>query len=194
MFTELHWIDGPWPGRLAISARPRGGDWLEDELMSWRAAGVTKVVSLLTPDEEEALGLEREKEASLDAGLSFVSFPIVDRSVPSSDEKATRLIEELDSDLTPRRTRGGALPPGNRTLGTHRIGHPGGARSRTGRCHPASQPRPRGHGSRNSAADRLDQRRFSESLERRRLPFRASLAAAPFRNPAGNARCLPSQW
>jgi len=100
MFTELHWIDGPWPGRLAISARPRGGDWLEDELMSWRAAGVTKVVSLLTPDEEEALGLEREKEASLDAGLSFVSFPIVDRSVPSSDEKATRLIEELDSDLT----------------------------------------------------------------------------------------------
>jgi len=100
MFTELHWIDGPWPGRLAISARPRGGDWLEDELMSWRAAGVTKVVSLLTPDEEEALGLEYEKQASLNAGLAFLSFPIADRSVPSSDEGATRLIEELDSELT----------------------------------------------------------------------------------------------
>jgi len=100
MFTEPHWIDGPWPGRLAISARPRGGDWLEDELKGWRAAGITKVVLLLTPDEEVALGLEREKQASLDAGLSFLSFPIVDRSVPSSDERAMCLIEELDSDLT----------------------------------------------------------------------------------------------
>jgi len=100
MFTELHWIDGPWPGRLAISARPRGGDWLVDELKGWRAAGVTKVVSLLTPDEEDALGLEYEKQASLDAGLAFLSFPIVDRSVPSSDDEATGLIEELDNALT----------------------------------------------------------------------------------------------
>jgi len=28
MLTELHWVDGPWPGRLAVAARPRGGDWL----------------------------------------------------------------------------------------------------------------------------------------------------------------------
>jgi protein-tyrosine phosphatase len=100
MFTDLHWIDGPWPGRLAISARPRGGDWLEDELKSWRNAGVSKVVSLLTTDEEEALGLEREGQRSLDTGLSFRSFPIVDRSVPSSNEKACRLIEEIEGDLT----------------------------------------------------------------------------------------------
>jgi len=100
VFNELYWIDGPWPGRLAISARPRGGDWLEDELKSWRAAGVTKVVSLLTPGEEDALGLEQEKQAALEAGLFFLSFPIVDRSVPSSDGEATRVIEELDGDLT----------------------------------------------------------------------------------------------
>jgi protein-tyrosine phosphatase len=100
VFNELYWIDVPWPGRLAISARPRGGDWLEDELKSWRAAGVTKVVSLLTPGEEDALGLEQEKQAALEAGLFFLSFPIVDRSVPSSDGEATRVIEELDGDLT----------------------------------------------------------------------------------------------
>jgi len=61
MYTELYWIEGPWPGRLAISARPRGGDWLEDEVKSWRRAGLDIIVSLLTPDEEEALDLQREK-------------------------------------------------------------------------------------------------------------------------------------
>jgi protein-tyrosine phosphatase len=100
VFTELYWIDGPWAGRLAISARPRGEDWLEDELKSWRAAGITEVVSLLTPDEEESLGLEREEKAALDAGLLFLRFPIVDRSVPASAEDAARVIEHLDSDLT----------------------------------------------------------------------------------------------
>ena len=31
--------------------RPRGGDWLEDEIQAWRRSGVGVVVSLLTPDE-----------------------------------------------------------------------------------------------------------------------------------------------
>ena len=62
--------------------------------------GITTVVSLLTPDEDEALGLEREKQRSLDVGLSFRSLPIVDRSVPASTGDAARLIEELDSDLS----------------------------------------------------------------------------------------------
>ena len=34
-------------GRLAIMARPRAGDWLEDEISGWRAQGVEIVVSLL---------------------------------------------------------------------------------------------------------------------------------------------------
>jgi hypothetical protein len=28
----LYWIEGPWTGRLAISARPRGWDWLQDDV------------------------------------------------------------------------------------------------------------------------------------------------------------------
>ncbi len=51
MRTDLYWIDGPWNGRLAIAARPRGGDWLDDEVGSWRQAGLDMMVSLLTPDE-----------------------------------------------------------------------------------------------------------------------------------------------
>ena len=28
----VYWLDGPWLGRLAIVARPRGDEWLTDEL------------------------------------------------------------------------------------------------------------------------------------------------------------------
>ena len=49
--TELHWVDGPWPGKLAMAARPRGGEWLQDELEGWRLAGVHTILSLLTPEE-----------------------------------------------------------------------------------------------------------------------------------------------
>ena len=26
MPAGLYWIDGPWPGKLAVAARPRGGE------------------------------------------------------------------------------------------------------------------------------------------------------------------------
>jgi hypothetical protein len=53
--TELHWVEGAWPGKLAMAARPRGGDWLQDELADWRRSGVNTVFSLLTEEEEHDL-------------------------------------------------------------------------------------------------------------------------------------------
>lgn len=32
MLTNLHWVNGPWPGRFALAARRRGDDWLEEEI------------------------------------------------------------------------------------------------------------------------------------------------------------------
>jgi protein-tyrosine phosphatase len=58
------------------------------------------VVSLLTPDEEEALDLQGEEQFCRDSGLDFRSFPIVDRGVPSPEVKGLPLIEQLDHDLT----------------------------------------------------------------------------------------------
>jgi len=99
MRTELYWIEGPWRGRLAIMPRPRGGDWLEDEIQSWRRAGVDVVVSLLTLEEQTELNLTEEKALCRANGIDFVSFPIVDRSVPSSaeafSEQVTKLAEQL---------------------------------------------------------------------------------------------------
>jgi len=68
-------------------------------MKSWRVAGLDTVVSLLTPDEEEALDLQGEEQYCRDNGLEFRAFPIIDRSVPASDVDAVRLIEQLDADL-----------------------------------------------------------------------------------------------
>jgi protein-tyrosine phosphatase len=99
MRTELYWIDGVWPGRLAIMPRPRGGDWLEDEIQGWRRATVNVVVSLLTCEEQSELTLGEEEPLCRANGIAFVSFPIVDRSIPSSFEalsdQITKLAEQL---------------------------------------------------------------------------------------------------
>ena len=100
MRSDLYWIDGPWLGRLAISSRPRGGDWLEDEIRSWQRAGLDVVVSLLTSDEIADLDLTREAKLCQDHGLQFISFPIVDRSVPSSRRTAIDLVRKLEETLT----------------------------------------------------------------------------------------------
>ena len=99
MLTDLHWIDGPWPGRLAIAARPRGGEWLEKEVRDWRRAGIDAVVSLLTPDEVLELDLEQEPDYCRENGISYYSFPITDWSVPGSEVDVLKLIETLGGDL-----------------------------------------------------------------------------------------------
>ena len=83
MQTEVYWIAGPWPGRLAIVPRPRGGDWLEDEVRSWRDAGLDVVVSLLTPEEITEFELDQEERWCQAHGVQFHSLPILDRGSES---------------------------------------------------------------------------------------------------------------
>ena len=92
MNPNLYWIDGPWPGKLAISARPRGGDWLEDEISGWQRSGVDAVVSLLTPEENEDLQLSKEPTLAKSHGLRFVSLPVQDRGVPHSWDEVLRAV------------------------------------------------------------------------------------------------------
>ena len=104
MTPQLFWIDGPWPGRLAISTRPRGGDWLEDEVLGWRRAGVDVLVSLLSTEEERDLELDNEAELSRAQGIRFVPFPVVDRGVPSSLPSTVELLKDLRDDLQAGKT------------------------------------------------------------------------------------------
>src|SRR5438034_5772398 len=85
--SAIYWIDGPWPGRLAIVPRPRGGDWLDEEIGALLAEGVNILVSALTKDEAQDLELIREGEFSKNNGIEFLSLPIPDRGLPESFEK-----------------------------------------------------------------------------------------------------------
>lgn len=100
MWTEVYWIEGPWPGKLGLSARPRGGDWLQNEVANWKGAGVSTIVSLLTPEEEEELALTDEASEVKRHGLKFVSFPIADREVPASQNQFAEILDKLDAVLS----------------------------------------------------------------------------------------------
>jgi protein-tyrosine phosphatase len=99
MRTELFWIRGLWPGRLAIMPRPRGGDWLEEEIQAWRRSGIDVIVSLLSSDEQAELDLVEEGNLCRAHGIEFVSFSIIDRSVPSSMEAFSDLVTALAGQL-----------------------------------------------------------------------------------------------
>ena len=100
MRPNAYWIDGPWPGKLAILARPRGEDWLEDEVAGWKHAGLDVVVSALTRDEDSELGLTEERKLAQQHGLTFVNFPIADYSVPTSTKDLRQLVSTLADSLT----------------------------------------------------------------------------------------------
>lgn len=100
MATQLHWVDGPWRGRLALASRPRGGDWLEDEIAGWQLSGIGTVLSLLTPEEEKDLNLRDEAKQVKAQGMEFLSLPIPDRQVPGSESEVTAALDQLDTRLS----------------------------------------------------------------------------------------------
>lgn len=85
MSPPLHVVDWRGPGRLATMAHPRGGDRLAGEMAALAEAGVDVLVSALTGDEEQRLGLTGVAEAAAGCGIEHVSFPIADRGLPSDD-------------------------------------------------------------------------------------------------------------
>ena len=98
--TRLYWLNGPWKGKLALAARPRGGDWLGDEIADWKRAKVDLVLSLLTPEEEQDLDLCGEGHEVAAQGLAFSSFPIPDRQIPKSEAKLAETLDRVNSLLS----------------------------------------------------------------------------------------------
>lgn len=56
-------------------ARPRAGDWLEDEVAHWAQFGIGIVVNLLERDEVDDLGLGREATLCAQNGIAFFIVP-----------------------------------------------------------------------------------------------------------------------
>lgn len=95
MRANVFWVAGPWQGRLGIVPRPRGGDWLSDEMSAWHEAGVDVAVSLLEPPEAVQLGLEGEATEAAAAGVELWAHPIQDRGVPPSREAVAALFDKI---------------------------------------------------------------------------------------------------
>jgi protein-tyrosine phosphatase len=97
--SPLYWVKDIVPLRLALMARPRGGDDLEDEVRSWRESGLDTVVSLLESAEVRELELKLEASFCARHGIDFQSYPITDRGTPSLKRKAHEIIDLLHGQL-----------------------------------------------------------------------------------------------
>jgi protein-tyrosine phosphatase len=95
----IYWVQDGQAPRVAIVARPRGGDWLRDDLGDVRNGGIDILVSFLLPYEAEELGLSNEAKLAADVGLQFVSFPILDRTVPDDLAGFRALIRQLAAEF-----------------------------------------------------------------------------------------------
>ena len=101
-----YWIDTGHAGRLAILPRPRGGDWLPDEVGAWARAGIDVVVSLLEPQEVIDLELTDEERVATAGGIQLVSLPVPDRGVPESRSAVAGLAATLAESIVAGRRVG----------------------------------------------------------------------------------------
>jgi len=104
MFVTIYWIDAPTIGRIGIMARPRGHDWLEDEIRFLGSVGVTVLVSLLTDAEQLELGLVDEAMYCGLHQIAYVSFPIQDRHTPQLTEATSTTLHQLAQALSDGKT------------------------------------------------------------------------------------------
>lgn len=93
MSDSLFWIEGA--SGLALVLRPRGDNWLEQELARLRRGGVDTLVSMLEEEEAGWLGLRKEGHYSEMAGIAFLSFPIPDHHVPPDREAFKNFVSRL---------------------------------------------------------------------------------------------------
>lgn len=100
MAVKIFWIETfANTARLGIMARPRGGDWLDDEIASLKKQNVNHLISLLESIEIDELGLKQEKNICAKYGIDFSNFPIEDRSLPDNATKIDVFISLLSSKI-----------------------------------------------------------------------------------------------
>ena len=80
-------------------ARPRGDDWLKDEIGNLKKQNVRLLVSLLEKEEINELGLRQQETICKSSGIEFINFPIADRDIPKTTDKTDWLVDFLTSKL-----------------------------------------------------------------------------------------------
>ncbi len=85
-------------GVLSVMAKPVPGEYIEDEFIGFARLGINKIICLLEDWEQKELGLASEEELCKKNGIEYLSFPIPDRGLPST-ELALDLAERIFSEI-----------------------------------------------------------------------------------------------
>lgn len=101
MVSEVYWINEDKIGfkLLGTMARPRGNDWLEDEIKFLKKLKVDTLISLLDSSEEFELGLLMENEICTKWKMEFINFPIKDVNVPKNENAFIELVNKLSNKI-----------------------------------------------------------------------------------------------
>jgi protein-tyrosine phosphatase len=101
MPVKVYWLHNfENSSKLGIMGRPRGNEWLEEDILSLKKQGVQTIVSLLDRDEIYELGLEKESELCLKNGIECINFPIADRNTPKADAGFHNFIGQLKKKIS----------------------------------------------------------------------------------------------
>lgn len=82
-------------GYLAVMAKPISGEWIEDEFKSIANENIKQIVSLLEVREAYEVGFKDERKLSEKNGIEFISYPIKDRSLPTSAKEFGEFTKKL---------------------------------------------------------------------------------------------------
>lgn len=88
---RIYWLNE----QIGTMARPRGNDWLEDEVKKLASLGVHTLVCLLNKEEKAELGLDEERSLCQKMGLEYIHYPITDLSVPDDSLDFMDLVNKL---------------------------------------------------------------------------------------------------
>ena len=99
MFSNIYWINDKKIGeqKLGTMARPRGDDWLDDEIKWLKMGRADCLISLLEKLEESELGLKDEEKLCKKWEIEFRNFPIPDVNIPENEDEFIRLAKEMAS-------------------------------------------------------------------------------------------------
>lgn len=105
MISDIHWINDKKIGekKMGTMARPRGNDWLDDEIKWLKIKEIDCLVSLLEKSEEWELGLQDEEEICKKREIEFINFPIKDVTTPKNEDEFVRLANNLAKQINQNR-------------------------------------------------------------------------------------------
>jgi len=97
MTSEIYWINDPAIGekKIGTMARPRGDDWLEDEIKGLKLQQVDCLISLLEWSEIDELALQEEEAFCKKWEIEFINFPIEDVTVPNQETPFIQLTQRI---------------------------------------------------------------------------------------------------